>query len=227
MAIWLLSQPHRTYIWEKLQRMSLRTASSIVFVYVRHRFSGDFASVKMVMLSPWSDEPWLSATLPLTWLAAPLVLSTILTFLFWLTGKEGLWPVKWKRLSWVGRVWSILVTIIKDLNQRCLRCSRRSWLIDGPVYSFLFLFGQQSLESKVVGSGRTGISGSSDIVATMGDSEFGGLTSSTRTSRRDGRTQDGSRGTFLRDGMMWKKRITYLIVLLSAQVHPTGCSNLV
>ncbi|KAG7024042.1 NADH-ubiquinone oxidoreductase chain 4L, partial [Cucurbita argyrosperma subsp. argyrosperma] len=49
--------------------------------------------------------------------------------------------------------------------------------------------------SKVVGSGRTGISGSSDIVATMGDSEFGGLTSSTRTSRRDGRTQDAAKST--------------------------------
>ena len=47
----------------------------------------------------------------------------------------------------------------------------------------------------MVGSGGTGISGESDIVATMGDSEFGGITSSTRTSRRDGRTQDGSRGT--------------------------------
>lgn len=46
----------------------------------------------------------------------------------------------------------------------------------------------------MVGSGGTGISGSSDIVATMGDSEFGGVTSSTRTSWRDGRTQDGSRG---------------------------------
>ena len=77
--------------------------------------------------------------------------------------------------------------------------------------------------SKVVGSGGTGISGSSDIVATMGDSEKGGLTSDTRTSRRDGRTQDGSRGTFLRDGE-WSEKEKEPIkkVLLSAQVHPTG-----
>lgn len=58
----------------------------------------------------------------------------------------------------------------------------------------------------MVGSGGTEISGSSDIVATMGDFKFGSVTSSTRTSRRDGRTQDGSRVvTFFQDGMMLKK----------------------
>ncbi len=49
----------------------------------------------------------------------------------------------------------------------------------------------------MLGSGVTGISGSSDIVATMGDSEFGGLTSSTRTSRRDGRDPGRFKGNFL------------------------------
>lgn len=45
----------------------------------------------------------------------------------------------------------------------------------------------------MLGSGGSGISASSEIVARMGDILFGGLTSSTRRSRRDGRTQDGSR----------------------------------
>ena len=49
----------------------------------------------------------------------------------------------------------------------------------------------------MLGSGVTGISGSSDIVATMGDSEFGGLTSSTRTSRRDGQDPRQFKGNFL------------------------------
>lgn len=67
--------------------MSLRTASSIVFVYVRHlelllKFVL-WKNGKSLHVEPTVDtRPSLSSTLPVTWLAAPLVPSTIFPFQF-------------------------------------------------------------------------------------------------------------------------------------------------
>lgn len=137
----ILSEPHRTYIWEKEQQMRLRTASSILFVYLRHRRTEIQPEEKWEIPSSWAHGLTTLYFLKLFLLnfIEPCSFNHFsISVLALGEGRTGcgLWNSKgcpgsgeseayWSQSSktWTGGPWGAV--------------DRRSWLIDGPVKAFL------------------------------------------------------------------------------------------